>query len=182
MELLTTTNETVYGVWSTIAGSDSSPSTVGTNVGNYYPGEIPSYVFDNNTNTKYTSFGTCIFTVTSSLACGENTGFYVTPQRGPSLLLVLQFCTGNDLPDRDPLTITIEGSNQLSSSLSLGSSWTLIYNGVTGLQPISSRFTCGANQSISSNSIWYLAYRILVTSKRGVDPATQYSEVKLMGY
>lgn len=77
---MTTTNETVYGVWNTTVGSDSTPSTVGAGVGEYYPGEIPNCAFDNTTNTKYTSFGTCALAGTNSLACGENTGLYLTPQ------------------------------------------------------------------------------------------------------
>jgi hypothetical protein len=179
---LTNTMETVYGIWNTTAGGDSTPSTVGMGVGNYYPGEIPNNAFDNQTNTKYTNFGTCVLASAGSLACGQATGLYLTPQGGPSLLLNLQFCTGNDLSNRDPFTITVEGSNQSASFLTLGSSWMLIYNGSTGLQPITNRYTCGAIQSVLNNSILYSSYRILVTSKRGVEVATQYSEVKLMGY
>lgn len=179
--MLTTTTEIVYDVWNTTAGGDSTPSTVGTGVGNYYTGQMACNAFDNQTTTKYTSFGTCIFGVVSSLECGEATGLYLTPQQGPSLLLSFQFCTGNDYPDHDPLTITVEGSSQSSSFLTLGSSWTLIYNGSTGLQLISSRNVYDTIQSVSNNSIRYSSYRILVTSKRGNEFATQYSEVKLMG-
>lgn len=184
MSLLTTTNETVYGVWNTTAGGDSIPSTSGiSSVGSYYPSQGPDNVFDNRTNTKYTSFGTCTFlSGMQSLQCGENTGFYFTPQQGPSLLVSVQFCTGNDLPDRDPLTITIEGSNQSPSLLTLGLSWTLFYNGSTGLQLTSARQTCGVTQSISGNSNWYSSYRILATSKRDNQTCTQYSEVILIGF
>jgi hypothetical protein len=38
----------------------------------------------------------------------------------------------NSLPARDPMTITIEGSNQPSSVLLFGSNWTLIYSGTSG--------------------------------------------------
>jgi hypothetical protein len=169
-------------VWNTTIGDDSTPSTVGTGVGNYYMGEIPNNAFDNQTNTKYTNFGICSLVGPNSLDCGVSTGLYLTPQRGSSLLLNLQFCTGNDLPPRDPLTITVEGSNESESLLTLGSSWTPIYNDSTGLQLNLSRETCGTMQSVANNSIWYSSYRILVTSKRGVEIATQYSEVKLMGY
>jgi hypothetical protein len=180
--LLTTTTEIVYGVWNTTTGGDSTLSTVGSGVGNYYTGETASNAFDNQTTTKYTSFGICALAGPTSLVCGLYTGLYLIPQQGPSLLLSFQFCTGNDLPNRDPLTITVEGSNQSSSLLTLGSSWTLIYNGLTGLQSISSRSTCGTIQSVSNNSIRYSSYRILVTTKRGSEIATQYSELKLMGY
>jgi hypothetical protein len=174
--------ETVYGIWNTTIGGDSTPSTVGTSVGNYYIGEIPNNAFDNQTNTKYTNFSICTLASPGSLICELSTGLYLTPQGGPSLLQTLQFCTGNDLPTRDSLTMTIDGSNQSASLITFGSSWTPIYNGSTGLDLIFNRETCGVNQSVSNNSIWYSSYRILVTSKRGVDIATQYSEVKLMGY
>lgn len=179
---LTTTNETAYPVWNTSVGRDSTPATVGTNVGNFYPGEIASYAFDNTTGTKYTNFGVCALSATLSSSCGLNTGIYVTPQRGPSSLFILQFCTANDLPDRDPFTITIEGSNQPSSSLTLGSSWALLYNGTTGLQTHTTRFECGPVLPVSNNSNWYSSYRVLVTSIRGNEVATQYSELRLMGY
>ena len=179
---MTTTNETAYPIWNTIAGGDSTPATVGTNVGNFYPGEIANYVFDNRTNTKYTSFGSCYFRGPMSSVCGVNTGLYVTPQRGRSLLMNIQFCTGNDLPDRDPFTVTIEGSNQPSSSLTVGSSWTLIYNGSTGLQTILTRFQCGPVVSVSNNRNRYSSYRLLVTSIRASETSTQYSELRLIGY
>ena len=185
MTIITTTNENIYGIWNTSAGGDSTPSTSGTtDMGNFFPGETPENVFDNTTSTKYTNFGGCVFSISStySIYCGEHTGFYFTAKQGSSLLLFVQFCTGNDIPERDPFTITIEGSNASPSSLTLGSSWTLIYNGTTDLQSILSRFTCGTTQPIINNSIWYTSYRILVTSKRGNQAGTQYSEVILVGY
>ena len=185
MTLLATKNTTVYGIWNTTVGGDSIAATSGTtSVGNYYPGETPNNVFDNNTSTKYTNFGACIYAVSStySLQCGENTGFYFTSVEGPSLLLSVQFCTGNDNPERDPFTITIEGSNQSPSLLTLGSSWTLIYNGSTGLQSVLSRLSCGAVQPVLNNTVWYSSYRFLVTSKRDVNSGAQYSEVKLNVY
>lgn len=151
-------------------------------MGTYSPTEIPNYVFDNNTATKYLNFGSCNSSQPISLACGINSGLYVTPQRGSSSLVNIQFCTANDVASRDPLTVTIEGSNQPSSSLTLGSSWTPIYNGSTGLQPIMTRNACGSTLFVSNNSNWYASYRVLVTSIRSPDVATQYSELRMMGY
>ena len=179
---LTSTTEISYPVWNTTAGRDSTPATVGMNIGNFVSGQTADDAFDNTTTTKYINFGYCYWTAPVSSICGVNTGLYVSPKRGPSSLVALQFCTGNDFPNRDPLTITIEGSNQPSSSLTLGSSWTLIYNGSTGLQTILTRFQCGPMVSVSNNSNWYSSYRVLVTSIRGIEVATQYSELRLMGY
>lgn len=177
---LTSTNEAVYGIWNTTAGGDSTPSSAGTNTGNYFPGEEPENAFDRSTYTKYMNFGVC----SSSLMgyeCGLNTGLYLTLQRNRSLLTSIRFCTAFDHEIRDPLTITIEGSNGPSYALTYGTSWTLIYNGSTNLQSITQRRQCGDNQTIPNN-FWYSSYRILVTSKRNIDVGTQYSEIDLFGY
>ena len=94
----------------------------------------------------------------------------------------LQFCTENDLPLRDPLTVTLEGSNQNGSTLLLGSSWTLIYNGTTGLDVDPGRGSLGVRQTFFSNVIAYSSYRILITWKRGNEIATQYSELQLSAF
>ncbi|CAF0997199.1 unnamed protein product [Adineta steineri] len=179
--LLTNTNEIIYPIWNTIAGGDSSVATPGDNVGNYYRDEKPEYALDQKTSTKYTNFGNCSSNFFSP-TCGTNTGFYVTLARGASLLLAIQFCAAPDIPLRDPITITVEGSNETSSALNLGSSWTLIYSGSSGLDTDLGRYNCGILESISNNGIWYNSYRLLVTSIRGSATSTQYSEVRLFGY
>jgi len=118
----------------------------------------------------------------SSPTCGINTGFYVILQRGAVVMEGLQFCTGNDNPPRDPITMTLEGSNQTGSALMLGSSWSLIYNGSCGLDVDPGRESLGQIQTFSNNFIAYSSYRILITSKRGSDYAFQYSEMELFGY
>jgi hypothetical protein len=181
MTLLTGTNETVYGLWNTIAGGSNTLSTSGSSIGNYYPMQMAGNAFDQINTTKYCSFGNCSIS-SSSLTCGTDTGLYLTLQRGASLLLAVQFRAANDNFERDPFTITIEGSNQPSSALSLGSSWTLIYNGVTGLDPDPGRYINGTVQDISNNVVWYTSYRLLATSKRNISDAVQYGEVMLFGY
>lgn len=136
-------------------------------------------VFDGTSTTKYTAFGSCISGGTPSTSCGINTGFYLTLQRGLSLLQGFRIRTANSLPERDPLTITIEGSNQPSTALTLGSSWTSIYNGVTGLSTDPGRGTWGPYQFFS-NSLSYSSYRILITSKRGSTDAVQYADIDLV--
>jgi hypothetical protein len=80
------------------------------------------------------------------------------------------------------MRITIEGSNQSSSALLFGSSWTLIYNGSSGLDSDPGRYTFGLTQFISNNVISYESYRLLITSKRSLSNAVQYSEVQFLGY
>jgi len=179
---VTFTNETVYGIWNTVAGGNSTLSLPGTSIGSYYPSEMPSNILDKNINTKYTNFGPCNYNIfQTAVNCGVQSGLYLTLQRGAILLLGVRFCTALSLPNRDPITITIEGSNQTSTALMLGSSWTLIYNGSTGLSSNPGRGIYGPTQSFS-NSIVYSSYRILVTSIRNVTDAVQYAEVELIGY
>ncbi|CAF0843464.1 unnamed protein product [Adineta steineri] len=173
-------NESVNGIWNTTVGGDSTASVNGTSAGNYVTGEEPNAAFDRNTSTKYTSFGSCSIGV-PSIECGVNTGLYITPQSGASLITGLRFCTGNDYPERDPLTVSVEGSNH-TSALTFGTSWTVIYNGTTGLDVDPGRATCGVTQLFLNNPNSYLSYRILLSSKRGIDYVLQYSEIELLGY
>jgi hypothetical protein len=180
---LTTANETVYGIWNTTAGHNSSPSSSGSSVGDYYPVHSPDNVFDNIYTDKYLNYGVCNSTVGgTTLVCGWNTGLYVSPQGGALLLCAFRVCTADSYPQRDPIYLTIEGSNQPLSTLTLGSSWIIIYNGSSGLDVDPGRSTCGVAQWLSNNSIWYASYRILVTSKRAVGNFVQYSELELFGY
>ncbi len=180
--LITSTNEIIYGLWNTTAGVNSMLSSPGNSSGNYNPNEIPSNAFDQNITTKHSSYGICNRTASGSLQCGTNTGLYLTLERGISLLTSIRFCAAPSLPERDPMTITIEGSNQPSSALLLGSSWNLIYNGSSGLDSDPGRANFGMTQAISNNALWYNSYRLLITSKRNISNAVQYSEVQLFGY
>ena len=179
--LLCGSGETVYPIWNTVAGGSSTASTSGTGVGTYYPTEIASYVCDNITSSTYTSTGSCAFGGGGGSTCGVNTGFYRTPQRGPSLITGFLMSTGFTDNVRDPMTVTLEGSNQPASALTLGSSWTLIYSGISGLVTDPGRNAWGTPVSFSNN-VWYASYRFLVTSKRSGQEAISYGEVLLLGY
>ena len=150
----------------------------GTYECNFYPGEIPAYAIDNNNSTKYTNFGFGTLS-TSDIRCGCYTGFYVTPMNGPTILKAIQFSTRNNLSDRDPITVSIEGTN--SSLLTIGSSWTLIYSGSSGLDIDPGRYTLGVQQ-IFNNTSAYISYRLLIITKRAIGTAVQYSEAVLLGY
>ena len=175
--------ETYYGIWNTIAGGDSTPASPGSGVGNYYPIEQPYMAFDGVDPTIYTNFGYCTYG-SFRCDCGINTGVYFTPTRGLSSIQSFRFKTAGDIPPRDPMTVTLECSNASSSLLTQGSSWTLIYNGTSGLEdidPVPDRYTFGTMKYLS-NTLWCLSYRILVTSIRSDSDAVQYSELELMGY
>lgn len=183
MTLLTSNNEQVYGLWNTSAANDGHLLTVNTSVVHYYSGEEPQNAFDQRNSSKFNIGVTnCSGGGVSRGYCGINTGVYVTPQQGPTLLLAIQFTTANDATSRDPLSITVEGSNSNSSTLMLGTSWSLIYNGSSGLNETINRTTDGLLQCISYSVTWYTSYRVLVTSIRNFGSDVQYSEVKLLGY
>ncbi|CAF1285841.1 unnamed protein product [Rotaria magnacalcarata] len=184
-QVLTSSNETVYGVWNTTAGSDSNPASNGTGIGKYSLGKGPYTVFDKNTNTKYVNFGNCNNTTTGSPNCAQKTGLYLTLKRGASLLVAFQLATADSFPQRDPLQITIEGSNNNSTELTRGSSWTLLYKGSSGISINQTRLTYGSIQWLLQNSEWYASYRFLVNlaMNNGTNiPFIQYSEVALFGY
>jgi hypothetical protein len=175
------TNETVYAIWNTTAGGNSLPAVPGRSTGMYYPSEPPAAAFDNNTATDFTSYGSCNFSMMST-SCGQKTGLYLTLNSGPITLVAFYIGTNGFSAQRDPAIITIEGSNLNGSVLTHGSSWTLIYNGTTGLTIDPGRSTLGPLQILPSFSMRFASYRLLVTSKRGNETCVSYSEFVLIGY
>ena len=161
-----------------MAGENSVAASAGYGIGNYPAGEAPYYGCDGNTATKSLNFGNCA-QADNSLTCGLNTGLYVTQSGSESLVIGLRLCTGNDMPVRDPMNVTLEGSNASNSNLVLGSSWTLIYQGNSGLDVDPGRTSCGGIV-LFSNTLRFNSYRFLVTWKRGSDNSIQFSELKLV--
>ncbi len=159
----------VTSLWNTVAGGD------GTNASKE-DGEGVACAIDGNTGTKYLNFGYNNNPPTESLAAGINTGFHLT-LASAAKVTAIQFATANDCPERDPLTITVEGSNA-TDALMTGSSWTKLYEGVSGLADTANRLTYGDIVGFN-NSTNYTSYRVLITSKRDVQNSVQYGEVKL---
>lgn len=174
-------NDTLEGLWNTIAGGDGTLSTPGTDSGNYIPNEGPRNAFDKSYSNKFLSFGHCNSSQSShSLTCGLNTGFHLTLNKGAIILKGFRFSTANDEMDRDPISVTFEGSNETNSTaLLFGSSWTLIYNGTSGLDADPGRQKYGQVISILYNVVAYASYRILTIKKRGINRAVQYAELEL---
>ena len=109
-----------------------------------------------------------------------STGLYLTLNGGPFTLVGFSVGTQNHSTARDPLTFTIEGSNATEASLRRGSSWTLIYNGSTGLTPDPGRYAYGTLQMLSNPSEPFKSYRFLVTSVRGAPTCASYSELVML--
>ena len=181
MRIFNRTNETLYPVWNTIAGGNITVATSGSGPGNFVNSEPPNGLFDGNITTRYTIFGSCNSTL-SSTACGVSTGLYLTFSGGPFTLVGFYVGTENFTSTRDPLTFTIEGSNAASSLLPVGSSWTLIHNGSTGLTPDPGRYAYGTLQTISYPWVPYASYRALVTSVRGSPTCASYTELVMLIY
>jgi len=174
--IITRPGDTIIGLYNTTAGG----STGGKNGSYSADTEYPEKAIDNSTETKYFNYGTFVNRNSNRPNAGVGTGFYVTPSiSNASLVVALRFATGNDLEQRDPLTVTLEGTN--STSLDIGSSWTLIYNGSTGLESDPGRKSYGVQQNFT-NTIRCASYRLLVTSQRGMHIGVQYSEVEIIGY
>ncbi len=169
----------IVAIWNTSASGNSTASTAGTTAAGQYPaGEAAPNAIDGVSTTKYLNFGGGGGGSVSTGSKGVGTGFYATPSLTDTIVDSLRFTAANDAVDRDPLTITLEGSN--GGDLSLGTSWTLIYAGATGLATDPGRNTAGPLVSFT-NAVAYDSYRVLVTSQRGVANSTQYAEVQLYG-
>ena len=173
----------IVGLWNTVVGGGCSLSSPGYLTGQYPYSEIPRYAFDTNKNTKYMSFGNCpTYPLIPDLSCGLNTGLQLTFGTSTPLVTSFRFTTANDIDHRDPIAITLEGSNQNQTSLCDASSWTKIYAGSSGLRDTTKRKTRGSVQLISDNLVQYRTYRLLVTEKRSYSFGVQYAEIELFGF
>ena len=177
---VTQLNDPTIAICNATAGGTSLNVNVGTGVCCYPVGQGSAASIDFE-NTTYMNYGTVGLFGTPSVSAGIGTGLHTTPQAGPTIIQSIQFQTGNETASRDPLTVTLEGSNHTGTSLYSGPSWTLLYAGVTGLLPLNnSRLTWGELQNFS-NTIPFTSYRIIVTSKRDADVGTEYAEMHLYG-
>ena len=178
---ITRAGDSIMGIYNTSAGQSTGASN------GVYSGasETPDKAIDGNLSTKYLNYGYRGSSANHSYNPGAGTGFYVIPTiSNASVATAIRFATANDDPDRDPLTITLEGSNAtIVADLNLGSSWTLIYNGSTGIHPTiaPSRLTYLSPQNFS-NTIAFRSYRLLVTLQRNISDAVQYAESDILGY
>ncbi|CAF4337407.1 unnamed protein product, partial [Adineta steineri] len=170
---------TIYAVWNVSAGLNSLRATAGTSMGQYWYTESPQNVFDGNLTSGICSYGRCNY-IYDADDCGQNTGLYATAQNGAFILSGFRIAAGHLNRNRDPLLITIEGSNLAGSTLTLGSSWTLIYSGTSGLSIDPGRNAFGQTQVIANNNLAFASYRILIIRKHGYDTCVGISEIQLL--
>ena len=109
---------------------------------------------------------------------GVNTGL-VLALASPAKANAVRFTTAGDMPGRDPLRITIEGSNDPKAVDEGFSGWALLYDGSTGLENSLVRNVQGMTASFK-NETAYKYYRVLVTRVRfGNADGVQYAEIDL---
>ncbi|CAF1313602.1 unnamed protein product [Adineta steineri] len=181
LTLFERTNETIFEIWNTTASGNSLSAIPSFYTGSYWPTQPAENLFDGNLATDYTNHGMCNYTY-YDVSCGEKTGFYLTMYNKSMSLVAFYLGTNEYDSMRDPLSVTIEGSNLYGSELTFGSSWTLIYEGSSGLISDPGRSSFGAIQILPNNSMRFASYRFLVTSKRGSENSASYSEVRYERY
>jgi hypothetical protein len=152
-----------------------NPNILAVTNTDFSPTESAVNVKDGNTGTKYYNTAQ-----DGSNPRGINTGFVITPQLGYTVINGFQIATANDMPTRDPLSITIEGSNATNADQAGGNGFNLIWQGPTSLAQDPGRNSWGQRYSFL-NTVGYKSYRVLVTALRGSGGGAQYSEVRLFG-
>jgi hypothetical protein len=182
---ITNTGDAITGIWQTTIGGNSTTSTVGTGAAGQYPtNEPPAAAIDGTIATKYLNFGTGGGSGVSTITKGVGTGYFVTPVLGPSIITGIQVATANDAPARDPLTVSLEGSNATGAALEQGSSWTLISTAPDhinlGIGTDPGRLML-APMVTFANTTPYTSYRVLVQTQRGSANSTQFGELTLHG-
>jgi hypothetical protein len=175
---VTSAGDAITGFYQGSVGGNDVPSSVGTGPGQYPSAEWPPNAIDANSATKYLNYGNGNSS-TSSATKGVGTGFYVTPAVGPTVVTGIQVATGNDHPNRDPLTVAIEGTDA-ASNLDTGANWSFIAQVNLGIDTDPGRQTFGPLIQFA-NTTPYRTYRVTVLSQRGSDNSVHYSEMKLAG-
>ena len=178
--ILTATNNPMVPIYQTIPGGNSTASANGNGVGQWPTGEELYKAFDTNTATKYLNFGGGTNPNGTTNAPGVNCGFYITPTNA-SVLSGFSFTAGNDSANRDPLTISIEGT-LATANLDRGSNWILIADNIpTGMATDPGRNGVVATQTVSSAFVC-TSYRVIVRSVRGTGQnSMQFDELRMLG-
>ncbi|HEY7116328.1 MAG TPA: glycoside hydrolase family 76 protein [Tepidisphaeraceae bacterium] len=176
---VTVPGDPITGFYQASVGVGDTRSTVGSGPGQYLSNEGPAGAIDGAAGTKYLNFGNGNSS-TSTPTKGVGTGFYVTPVIGSSIVTGVQVATANDSPNRDPLSVSIEGTNA-TTNLDAGATWTLIADNVNlGINADPGRQTFGPTVTFP-NSTAYRSYRVIIKSQRGSDIGVQYGELNLVG-
>lgn len=149
-----------------IASSDNSPAAeTGPNAIDDQP-------------TKYLNFDTAATDLEPIPS-----GFVVSPSAGFTLVEGISLQSANDAPERDPKSITLEGSNDANPDWVAGN-WIPIYENTSipswvDLFPTGSRFQ--TQRFAFANTTPYRHYRWTVNEIQGAGNGMQIAEVELLG-
>ncbi|RYD35554.1 MAG: hypothetical protein EOP86_08185, partial [Verrucomicrobiaceae bacterium] len=135
----------------------------------YPSNDSAASAIDRRTDTKYANTG------------GLYSGIIVTPAAGSSTVRSFVITTASDVPDRDPASWELYGTNDVVSSTdnSRGDAenWTLIESGTLDLP--AARLTAGAAVAVT-NETAYTSYRILFPTLRNAAAGIlQFAEIQL---
>ncbi|MDB6133501.1 MAG: hypothetical protein JWM59_1744 [Verrucomicrobiales bacterium] len=135
----------------------------------YPSNDSAASAIDRRTDTKYANTG------------GLNSGIIITPAAGSSTVRSFVITTASDVPDRDPASWELYGTNDVVSSTdnSRGDAenWTLIESGTLDLP--AARLTAGAAVAVT-NETAYTSYRILFPTLRNAAAGIlQFAEIQL---
>lgn len=165
---VTIPSDSLLGVAAVAGSVSSTPNT------NYPAAEDPPKAIDNSLSTKYLNFDKV------------NVGLIVhLDGAGNSIISSVRMATANDSAERDPLSISIEGTTSggaTPTALATNATWTLLYSGSTGLETDPGRLQWGPSIAFANASA-FDAYRVLVTSVRNASSANsmQFGEIELIG-
>jgi len=142
------------GLKQTVKGGANVVAFLGSD---FNPSESPANATDGNLGTKF-----YIASIDGANPPGVNSGILIPYTGAAQVVTGLQFATANDQPQRDPLTITVEGSNAANAAQAGGNGFVLLWQGASGLATDPGRNTWGARIDFP-NTVAYKAYRILIT-------------------
>jgi hypothetical protein len=133
--------------------------------------EIPDFVIDDNTETKYLHFK------------GElgSTGFRIKPASRSTIVTGLTFTTANDADSRDPISYELSGSNEgIDGPYELISSDNIVDFAQETAWP---RLTMNATAITFANNMAYDYYQVMFPTVRDAANANsiQIAEVELLG-
>ena len=149
---------------------DSLHPTIPYDLSRYPAGQSPLQALDGDPHTKYVNFGE------------ENSGLIITPASGASIVRSLRLTTADDLPERDPASYEIYGTNSAigstDNSTGLAENWTLISAGSFSLS--TARLADGPLISFA-NSTAYASYKIVFPTVRNSATANamQVADIRL---
>jgi len=124
-----------------------------------------------NTDAKYLNFDT-------RLPDNPPSGFIVTPQVGVTRVVGMTIKTANDAPERDPKTVTLEGSNDAEVTTWTGGTWEMI--ATVEFPATTDRFV--TQTATFANFKPYKHYRWTVTAVQTPNSCCmQVAEVELLG-